>query len=142
MAAARAARAQLAAGSPRECPLPLPPGPSLQVLSSSYHRVGRNTQGQIFYFDFGCVVFWGLDAVVERCVCTPEGLTRGSGWVGADNVGAWLAPDAALQDLGGGQPTGALHSIWRQVAVSGARRGVRWGVAPGVGDVLPSPHGS
>ena len=38
------------------------------MLCSSYHRIGQNSQGDIFYFDFGCVVFWGLDGTVERWV--------------------------------------------------------------------------
>lgn len=42
--------------------------PATQVLCSSYHRPGvRQGENNVFYFDFGCVVLWGLDTTVERC---------------------------------------------------------------------------
>ncbi len=44
------------------------------VLYGRYSRLGELPQGDIFYFDYGCVAFWGLTqkqeqvGLVDRCM--------------------------------------------------------------------------
>ena len=37
-----------------------------QVMYGQYQHAGSEVTGDIFYFDYGCVVFWGLD---QKQVC-------------------------------------------------------------------------
>lgn len=39
-----------------------------EVLISEFHRAGEDTAGTVHYFDFGCVVFFGLSKEIERYV--------------------------------------------------------------------------
>ncbi|KAI3433802.1 hypothetical protein D9Q98_003606 [Chlorella vulgaris] len=39
-----------------------------EVVISEFHRMGDDSAGQVYYFDFGCVVFWGLSKEIEKYI--------------------------------------------------------------------------